>query len=313
MLWNSSTYRYSVYLYGTYLYLTYFWSTSHLFPCVPIFPHPPILQSVMFSLVIIYKLTITTIIISFTSCDATILAVDSRSLSTISARMDITTTSSTGISTMSQRSIPRTSRAFIYQLSSPPASNTLMWGKCLTLACSNSRSRVSCSLIKLINNYNYNNNVEHVDVWQADDNRRYPMRLPRWWHRGHRPCHLRVRRDIVTPIQSACTAFSVEHVKMWQGGRQQTASTTLMTPGTSIMSPLSTLRYWSLPMHFLHIDDRPSTSLNAWTRECMNDRVSDPVSVWPCDSVTEWVGECVTYRHHCHHQHHRQQHTVKRW
>ena len=34
--------------YGTYLYLTYFWSTSHLFPCVPIFPHPPILQSVMF-------------------------------------------------------------------------------------------------------------------------------------------------------------------------------------------------------------------------------------------------------------------------
>ncbi len=64
---------YSVYRYGTYLYLTYFWSTSHLFPCVPIFPHPPILQFVMFSLVIVYKLSITTTTSSFTSCDATIL------------------------------------------------------------------------------------------------------------------------------------------------------------------------------------------------------------------------------------------------
>jgi len=173
----------------------------------------------MFSLVIVYKLTITTITSSFTSCDATILILDSRSLSTMSARMDITTTSSMGTSTMSQRSIPRTGRTFIYQLSSPPASNTLMWGKCLTLACSNSRSTVSCSLIKLINNYNYNNNVEHVDVWQADDSRHYTKRRPRWWHRGHRPCHLIARRDIVTPIQSACTAFSVEHVKVWQGGR----------------------------------------------------------------------------------------------
>jgi len=60
-----------VYWYGTYLYLTYFWPTSHLFPCVPLFPHPPILQSVMFSHVIVYKLTITTITSSFTSCDAT--------------------------------------------------------------------------------------------------------------------------------------------------------------------------------------------------------------------------------------------------
>ena len=106
--------------------------------------------------------------------------------------------------------------------SSPPASNTLVWGKCLTLACSNGRSRVSCSLIKLINNNNYNNNnnnVEHVDVWQADDSRHYTKRRPRWWHRGHRPCHLIAHRDIVTHIQSACTAFSVEHVKVWQGGR----------------------------------------------------------------------------------------------
>ena len=103
---------------------------------------------------------------------------------------------------------------------SPPASNTLMWGKCLTLACSNSRSRVSCSLIKLINNYNYNynNNVEHVDVWQAAENRHYTKRWPRWWQRRHRPCHLIARRDIVTPIQSTYTAFSVEHVKVWQGG-----------------------------------------------------------------------------------------------
>ena len=53
---DSSTYWYSVLWYGTYLYLTYFWSTSHLFPCVPIFPHPPILQSVMISLVRVLKL-----------------------------------------------------------------------------------------------------------------------------------------------------------------------------------------------------------------------------------------------------------------
>ena len=44
IVWHSSTYWYSVYWYGTYLYLTYFWSTSHLFPCVPIFPHPPVLK-----------------------------------------------------------------------------------------------------------------------------------------------------------------------------------------------------------------------------------------------------------------------------
>ena len=89
IVWHSSTYWYSVYCYGTYLYLTYYWSTSHFFPCVPIFPRPPILQSVMSSLVIVYKLTTTTITSSFTSCDATILtlAVGSRSLSTISARM----------------------------------------------------------------------------------------------------------------------------------------------------------------------------------------------------------------------------------
>jgi len=103
-MWQSSRYWYSVYCYGTYLYLTYFWSTSH---------------------VIVFKLSITTIIISFTSCDATILilAVDSRSLSNMNARMDITTTSSTGTSTMSQKSIPRTSRTFIYQLPSPPVSD----------------------------------------------------------------------------------------------------------------------------------------------------------------------------------------------
>ena len=118
--------------------------------------------------------------------------------------------------------ISRTSRIFIYQLSSPPASNTLVWGKCLTVACSNSRSRVSCSLIKLINNYNYN--VEHVKVWQADNNRH---------------------------------------------------STTLMTSGTSTMSPDSTPRYWSLPMHYIHIDGRQSTSLNAWTRCGSNCSYSD--------------------------------------
>ncbi len=47
--------------------------TSGQPPFVPVFPHPSILQSVMFSLVIVYTFTITTIIISFTSCDATIL------------------------------------------------------------------------------------------------------------------------------------------------------------------------------------------------------------------------------------------------
>ena len=85
-----------------------------------------------------------------------------------------------------------------------------------------------------------------------------------------------------------------------------------MIPGTSTMPPASTLRYWSLPMHCRHhwMHERGNVWMSSeWTNEWMNEWVT-PVSVWPCDSLTEWVGECVTYRHHCHHQHlqHHHQH-----
>ena len=40
VFWKIIKKKEGVIYFGTYLNLTYFWSTSYLFPCIPIFPHP---------------------------------------------------------------------------------------------------------------------------------------------------------------------------------------------------------------------------------------------------------------------------------
>ena len=182
-----------------------------------------------------------------------------------------TTISSTGTSTMSQTSIPWTNRTFICQLSSPPASNTLVWDKCLTLACSSCRSRIFYSLIKLSNNYNYSSSIEHVGLWQGVDIRHYLMRRPRWWHRGHRPFHLIAPCDI-----SHSHSISVHYLQRRTRQGVARGSITDATLGVDHSDDTRdidhvTWEHVALPMHYLYVDGRQSTSLNTWTRECMNE------------------------------------------